>query len=163
MGSCFYLRDEEKENSLIIEDLKDKRKEDKRKEEKRKEEKRDNNDLLFNLKLTYTSPKQVEEVAQFPSGNILIISKTKIFILNKIFKIITEKEREEIGKYEKVDIKDDIFFATYEIYEEATILIWQVENPYENKKINIIFYGKIQNHRYINGIAILNENLILLL
>ena len=70
----------------------------------------------------------------------MFITKAKIYILNKIFKLLTEKEREEIGKYEKVDIKDDMFFATYEMYEEASILIWQVENPYENEKINIKYY-----------------------
>lgn len=155
MGSCFYSRNEEKEieNTLLIENL----------DEKRKSEKVDNNEFLFTLKLTYTGPKEVEEVGQFPSGNILIITKTKILILNKIFKLLTGKDREEIGKYEKLDIKDDSLFATYEIYEEATILIWKVENPHENRKISIKFYGKIQNHRYINGIAILNENLIIIL
>ena len=155
MGSCFYSKNEEKEKEKTL--IFDKTK------EKRKEEKRDETDFLFNLKLSYTAPNEVEEVAQFPSGNILIITKTKIYILNKIFKLLTEKEREEIGKYEKVDIKDDIIFATYEIYEEATILVWQVDNPHYNKKINIKYYGKIQNHRYIYGIAVLTENLIFIL
>ena len=82
--------------------------------------------IKLNLKETYEINSQIYNLAQFPSGNILITTDESIQIFNKNFTLLKTIKK----KVKDIYIKDDKIFLTC---DKKIINIWLIE--YENNNI----------------------------
>ena len=96
---------------------------------------------LISLKLSYKTNISINEILQFPSGNILATAIEGIHIFDMNFNLLYKIQK----KANHIYIKDDNIFATF---DENIINIWDIE--YENNNIKIKLIDEII-HKGVKG------------